>query len=344
MISNPISIQALEKLLQQKLTPQCATIHAQITALRLAQTKTNKAYLDLTLADSTSTRNIKIWSDQPAYESLSQQPKGAFLAFTANWSLNAYGLNYDQLTIAPLTPDQIEALLIGSCEQIQKIEHDYNSICDLVAEMNDPRLRRLCEEFLSEYEEPFRRSAAARDYHHARRGGLVAHVAQMMRAAHALSQIYTQINRDLLLAGTLFHDVGKLWENDYEKEGFTMPYTLTGELLGHIFVGVEFVNRLWKTLEQEPEFQSAGTPSADLTRRHLLHLIASHHGQREYGAPVTPRTPEGWMLHYIDNLDARIDMLHAAYQENALLAPHIYEPRRPLEGRPVHPLSSWKEA
>jgi 3'-5' exoribonuclease len=341
---NLLSIQALEKLLQQQPQPIHATIHAQITNHRLAQTKNQKNYLNITLADSTSTCEIKIWNDQPAYESLSPHPKGAFFAFTAYWSLNSYGLNYDQLTIAPLTPEQIETLLIGPREQLEKIEHDYNTLCDFISEINDPRLRRLCEEFLTEYEEPFRRAAAARDFHHAHRGGLIEHIAQMMRAAIALSQVYPQANRDLLIAGVLFHDVGKLWENDYEKQGFTMPYTLTGELLGHITVGIEFVNRLWKSLEDDPDFQIEGTPSLDLTRRHLLHLIASHHGQREFGAPVTPRTPEAWILHYVDNLDARIEMLHSAYQENALLAPHIYEPRRPLEGRPVQPLPPWKPA
>jgi 3'-5' exoribonuclease len=340
----PLSIQSLLKSLQQEPQPIHATIHVQITALRLAQTKTQKNYLSLTIADDTSTQEIKIWNDQPAYSSLASQKKGSFLALTAHWSLNNYGLNQDQLTFTPLNPEQIQTLLIGSPEQIEKIETNYNAICDFVSEINDPRLHRLCEEFLTEYEEPFRRAAAARDYHHARRGGLVEHVAQMMRAAVALSHVYPQTNRDLLIAGVLFHDVGKLWENDYEKQGFTMPYTLTGELLGHITVGIEFVNRLWKSLEDDPDFQLEGTPSPDLTRRHLLHLIASHHGQREFGAPVTPRTPEAWILHYIDNLDTRVEMLLSAYQENPLLAPHIYEPRRPLEGRPVQPLPPWKPA
>ena len=76
-------------------------------------------------------------------------------------------------------------------------------------------------------------------------------------------------------------------------------------------------------------------------REHLLHLIASHHGLKEYGAPVTPRTPEAWMLHHIDNIDAHLEMLNMTYAEKGQLAPGIYDHRRPLEGRAVHPLAKY---
>ncbi|MDW8348659.1 MAG: HD domain-containing protein [Verrucomicrobiae bacterium] len=321
-----------------------ATVHGQITAIRIAQARNNKDYLDLTLSDTTGNMSLKIWRDHPLFDFLLQDSKGAFFKLTATWSLNNFGINHDQLTATRLSTAEMNDLLQGPLERQKRIENDFNTIADLATSIVNPYLRRLCEEFLTEYEEPFRRAAAARDYHHARRGGLVEHVAQMMRAADALCKVYPSINRDLVLAGVLFHDVGKLWENDYEKNGFGMPYTLVGELLGHISIGVEFVNRLWRSLEDDPEFQAAGQPSREHTRFHLLHLIASHHGQREFGAPVTPRTPEAWLLHYVDNLDARIEILQSAYAENPLLAPYIYEVRRPLEGHPVQPLPPWQES
>ena len=105
--------------------------------------------------------------------------------------------------------------------------------------ISDPRLRALCEAFLNEWGDRFQRSAAARNYHHARRGGLVEHTAQMMRLAEKIAPLYPALNFDLLRAGILFHDSGKLWENHLPDTGFTMPFDERGELIGHISIGLE---------------------------------------------------------------------------------------------------------
>jgi 3'-5' exoribonuclease len=212
----------------------------------------------------------------------------------------------------------------------------------LVVEIKDPRIRLLCETYLKDYGEKFKRAAAARDYHHARRGGLLEHTAQMMRSAKALSTAYAALNWDLIFAGVLFHDCGKLWELDYPAQGFLSPMTTIGELLGHITVGIEVVNKLWRTLETSPEFTATTQPPREMVRQHLLHLIASHHGLKEYGSPVTPRTQEAWMLHHIDNIDAHLEMLAQTYAEKPQVAPGIYEYRRPLEGKAIAPLPKWQ--
>src|SRR5204863_8073579 len=129
--------------------------------------------------------------------------------------------------------------------------------------------------------------------HHARRGGLVEHVAQMLRAATALSDAYPQLNRDLLAAGVLFHDAGKLWENGLPPDGFVMPFDERGELLGHIAIGIELVNALWRKLLGTAEALgwSELQPISEDVRLHLLHLIAAHHGELQFGSPVPPKTP-----------------------------------------------------
>jgi 3'-5' exoribonuclease len=164
-----------------------------------------------------------------------------------------------------------------------------------------------------------------------------------MRAGAALAPVYPGLNWDLVRAGLLFHDCGKLWEMDYQPQGFVSPLTTIGELLGHITIGIELVNKLWRGLEATPEFSTPAQPPREMVREHLLHLIASHHGQKEYGAPVTPRTPEAWMLHHLDNIDAHLEMLSRTYAEKTQLAPGIYDYRRPLEGRAVAPLPKWTE-
>src|SRR5207248_1720321 len=124
-------------------------------------------------------------------------------------------------------------------------------ITQTLAAISDPRLRGICQLFLKDFGERFRRTAAARNYHHARRGGLVEHTAQMMRVAQALCPLYPQLNLDLLLAGILFHDSGKLWENHLPEDGFTMGFDERGELMGHISIGLELVNSLWRKLQTE---------------------------------------------------------------------------------------------
>ena len=185
-----------------------------------------------------------------------------------------------------------------------------------------------------------RRAAGARNYHHARRGGLVEHVAQMMRSSDAVARVYPGLNRDLLLAGVLFHDSGKLWENCFPKESFIMPYDVRGELIGHVSIGVELVNRLWQRLKESAEFSqwSSLTPDSESVRLHLVHLVAAHHGEKQFGSPVEPRTPEAITLHLIDNLDAKLEMMSNAYQLGKRLSAEVVERVRPLPTNLVEPL------
>lgn len=319
------------------------SLHCQLTTLRPASTRNGKPYLDVEFSDGTAAEKIKIWQDSDAYDQCSGLESGACVELEGRFWRNQFGLNIEHLRVRPLNAEQAEALFSGTPERRAKNEADVRFIDETVAALGDPRLRVLCQTFLAQHAEKFRRAAAARSFHHARRGGLLDHTSQMMRTAVALRPVYPSVNWDLVIAGVLFHDCGKLWENDYEPKGFSSPMTTIGELLGHITIGIEVVNRLWRTLESDPAFTATGTPPKETVREHLLHLIASHHGQREFGAPVTPRTPEGWMLHYIDNIDARFEMLAATYSEKGQTAPGIYEHRPPLEGRAIAPLPHWTE-
>src|SRR5205085_2555337 len=136
--------------------------------------------------------------------------------------------------------------------------------------------------------------------------GLVEHVAQMMRLAMAIQPLYSQLNLDLLIAGVLFHDAGKLWENHLPETGFTMGYDERGELMGHISIGLELVNSIWRKLQTEENTRAWNSlkPASEDVRMHLLHLIGAHHGEPQFGSPVSPKTPEAMALNYIDNLDA----------------------------------------
>jgi 3'-5' exoribonuclease len=242
-----------------------------------------------------------------------------------------------------LTEQEKKELLQGPAELRAKQATDWDYIRQTCGGIVDPRLRALCEAFLNEWGDRFRRTAAARNYHHARRGGLVEHTAQMMRVATDIVPLYAQLNLDLLIAGILFHDSGKLWENQYSENGFIMAYDEIGELMGHISIGVELANSLWRRLSTEygDAWKNHAPPSEDV-RMHLLHLIGSHHGEMQFGSPVFPKTPEAMALHYIDNLDARLEMFAAGYTTAKPLADRIFERARPLPGNLVKSLEKFQ--
>ncbi len=234
-------------------------------------------------------------------------------------------------------------MLGGPAGLREKQAADFAYIAARVPTIRDPRLRALAELFFQEYGERFRRAAAARTVHHARRGGLVEHVAQMLRSAEAIAGVYPTLNRDLLVTGVLFHDAGKLWENALPADGFQMPFDERGELLGHITIGIELLNALWRKLLATPQARSwtQMAPASEDVRLHLLHLIAAHHGELQFGSPVPPKTPEAWALHYIDNLDAKMEIIGAAYATGKPLAPRIQERVWPLPGNLVAPLPGF---
>src|SRR5205085_2361991 len=158
-----------------------------------------------------------------------------------------------------------------------------------------------------------------------------------------IAPLYPQLNLDLLLAGILFHDSGKLWENQLPENGFTMGYDERGELMGHISIGLELVNSIWRKLSPEnAEAWKLFTPASEDVRLHLLHLIGAHHGEPEFGSPVSPKTPEAMALHYIDNLDARLEMFAAGYTTARPLAARIYDRVRPLPGNLVKSLDKFQ--
>jgi 3'-5' exoribonuclease len=335
---SPITIAALKE--QSGETPMAAAVAAQLQSHATRSTKTGKPYLELVFADATANFSIKIWSDSPNFDAAAALADGVIVRLEAEWTQNQYGVNPNHLAWHALDAEAIANFLAGDPATRAKQARDFADILALCESIIDPRLHALCQRFLTQMGERFRRSAAAKRNHHARRGGLAEHVAQMLRAAAAMCPVYPELNRDLLLTGVLFHDCGKLWENAYPEDGFAQIHSLHGEMLGHIPLGIELVNKLWRDMLETPEAAvwAELRPTAEETRRHLLHLIASHHGQFEFGSPVLPRTPEAFALHHIDNLDAKLEMVRDAYAHANEIAPGIFDRVFPLPANLVRPL------
>jgi 3'-5' exoribonuclease len=209
--------------------------------------------------------------------------------------------------------------------------------------MNNPHLKGLVQAFLSDEEiaARYRRAPAAKQIHHAYLGGLLEHVLSLCGLARLTAQHYSNIDYDLLLTGVVLHDIGKIYELNYER-GFS--YSSEGQLLGHISIAMRMLAD-----------KARGLPGFPPELRSLVeHMILSHHGQLEFGSPKLPQFPEALLLHYIDDMDSKMECMRAliandrqvegcfttystAMQRPALKKDRYLNPEpEPVRGAPVH--------
>lgn len=170
----------------------------------------------------------------------------------------------------------------------------WNQLNAFIEDVADENLRQLLFRIFSdpEVERLFKIAPAARTMHHAFRSGLLEHTVSVVTAAKMLAPHYGA-DPDLVVAGALLHDLGKVWELEL---GPSIEYTDDGRLLGHLPMEVLFVERKIGELEKFPAE----------TRRLLLHILLAHHGEFEYGSPRRPKTPEALLVHMVDNLDSKM--------------------------------------
>jgi 3'-5' exoribonuclease len=314
-----------------------AELHAQVEQCLKKEGSNGKPFWELKLRDASDNLTLRVWNDSPNVPVCESLTDADCVAVEGEFYQNGqYGMDARRWELRRLFPEEKEALFAGCPEDRARVEADYGYIESTVATMTDPRLLALAQKFLETAGARFRRAAAARVNHHARRGGLVQHTAQMMRTGEAICGAYPALNRDLVVAGVLFHDCGKLWETCPPEEGFAIRPDIRGELMGHINIGVEVINSLWRELDRD--VWKDLEPASDTVRLHLIHLVLSHHGTLEFGSPIVPKTPEAIALHYIDNLDARLEMIFQGYVNGAETTPGIFDYVRPLGASPVRAL------
>ena len=316
-----------------------ARVHGQL-GLQQKSTKEGKPYFDVGLTDGGGNFSIKAWSNSPQMARCTQLNGNEFVEINGEFFNSNFGMDSKNWSLRVLTDEERDELLIGSPDVRQKLDRDFQDVSDLLDSVRDPRLRAVNEAFMKQHGAAFLRAAAARKNHHARRGGLLEHVAQMMRCSAAICEVYPLLNRDLLLTAVLFHDCGKLWENGLPADGFASPFDETGELLGHISIGARVLDELWLTLSLDQ--WNDLRPASEDVRLHLLHLVLSHHGSHEWGSPVVPKTPEAYVLHHVDNIDAKLEMMAGGYAGSTFIAPRIQQRANPLPGNLVRPLEKFE--
>jgi 3'-5' exoribonuclease len=176
------------------------------------------------------------------------------------------------------------------------IEGMFDRLLRITDSIKTDFLKRLVDAFWKdkEFVRKFKTAPAAKKMHHAYIGGLLEHTLSMVSLADKIAGHYSGVDRDLLLAGALFHDIGKIDEFEYQ---FRIDYSDKGRLLNHIVIGMKMVDEKLLEIEQFPEDQVLL----------LKHMIVSHHGAREFGSPEPPKTIEAVLLNYIDEIDSKVN-------------------------------------
>lgn len=174
-------------------------------------------------------------------------------------------------------------------------------VYEVLEGMHNPVYKSITQGILKDCEKDFFTYPAASRIHHDFVGGLATHVLGMLKLGKAICEQYKMLDKDLLYAGIILHDIGKL--NELSGPVIT-EYTLEGKLLGHISIMQAKVSEKAKELNLEGEEVVL-----------LRHMVLSHHGEYEYGSPVLPMLPEAEILNYVDNIDARMNVMEKAFQQ-----------------------------
>jgi 3'-5' exoribonuclease len=299
---------------------QTITSNFVVASKQVKNKKNGDFYLSVILADRSGQLQANMWDNvTDALNAFDQDDfikvKGMVQKYNGRWQLTIHKVRrladteIDYTDYLPKTPKDIDQL--------------WHTLGEFVASIENPWLKGLLEDFMSDeaIASAYKNAPAAKTLHHAYVGGLLDHVVSLFTVCDLAVRNYPQVNRDLLLTGAFLHDIGKIHELTYQR---SIAYTTKGQLLGHMIIELEMLHQ---KLANIPGFP-------DELKIMIEHLIISHHGQYEFGSPKLPMFPEALMLHYLDDLDSKMESMRAQFErENDFDSPWTsYNPSltRPL--------------
>ncbi|MBK8267909.1 MAG: HD domain-containing protein [Planctomycetes bacterium] len=275
--------------------------------------KNGGLYIHLVFADRTGQVLARMW--QASQEQFETIPDGGFIRVRGR--VESYqGKN--QIIVDGLRPAVMGQFDISNFlpHTPYKIDELWNRLLGALRSIKNKQILALIKSFVSDSElvEKFKRAPAAVQNHHAYIGGLLEHTCSLLELAIRIlgkgdgaESHYPRINRDLVLAGLFFHDIGKTAELTFDTN---FIYSTEGQLIGHITQAAMLIDRKIAQLEES----SGEKFDADL-RAVLIHIVLSHHGSYEFGSPRLPACPEAILVHYIDNIDAKLHMALSAIDD-----------------------------
>jgi 3'-5' exoribonuclease len=274
-----------------------------VAAKQVRPRKTGELYLQLTFADRSGHLDAKMWDNVGDYINAFEQDDFV----KVKGLINRYNGKF-QFTVHKVR--KLEDVEVDFADYLPKTEKDIDALwaelTGFIETIQNHWLRDLLRAFVTDdaIATAYRAAPAAKTLHHAYIGGLLDHVVSLFRSCDLLARNYPQVDRDLLLAGAFLHDIGKVHELAYSR---SIQYTTRGQLLGHMIIELEMLQAKTALLGDFP---------AEL-KTLLEHLIISHHGQYEFGSPKLPMFPEALMLHYLDDLDSKMESMRAQLERAA---------------------------
>lgn len=282
------------------------------------QSKTNKGtpYLNMILEDQSGIIDAKFWN--LTEEQANQYHVGMVVEATGDVILYRNALQFRVQRLEEQPDANITDYARSAPMRATDMQKEIN---ELITSMHNETLKLITETILSRHQKDYYSYPAAKRNHHNFVGGLAFHSLSMARLAVKIADQYEYLDRDLLISGTLLHDVGKIVEF---SDPVLPEYTSEGNLLGHISIMNTYIDEVAKELGKEKE-------ECVLL---LKHMILSHHGKQEFGSPVSPMIPEAEVLSIIDDLDARLFMMRASQEmtEPGKFGPKVFA----LEGRMIY--------
>jgi 3'-5' exoribonuclease len=276
---------------------EIATAVFLVHSKEIRQKRTGEPYLCLQLGDRSGEVEARMWDNVP--DVMDTFDRDDFVKVKGLFQL--YN-NRPQLTIHKMRRVLDHEVDLADFFPASERNPDemWAELRRIVAELGNEHIRRLLDAFLDDPEiaPKYRIAPAAKTIHHAFRSGLLEHVLSLCALARRVADHYPWIDRELLVAGAVLHDIGKIHELSYER-GFA--YTAEGQLLGHIAIGVRMMA---EKLRAFPDFPPE-------LRNLLEHIILSHHGQLEFGSPKTPAFPEALLFHFLDDMDSKMECMRA---------------------------------
>jgi 3'-5' exoribonuclease len=271
----------------------------------VAVDKNGKSYMNLVFMDKSGELEARIWDDIAKYSG--QVVRDSFV--WVEGKCQAYQ-GRRQIVVNRLTLLREDEITVKDYLPESKVDAEalYAKLLEYVTTMQDPFYKALAESIVrddADIADRIKRAPAAKSVHHAYKTGLLEHVVSITGMLDSLSAHYGRIlDRDLLFLGGFLHDIGKLWELSYDR---VTDYTTEGKLIGHLVMGVELVERKVRELEA----QDGRLPGVFPEEKKLLvkHLILAHHGELEYGSPKRPKCLEALVVHYIDDLDSKVNAI-----------------------------------
>jgi 3'-5' exoribonuclease len=268
-----------------------------VTEKNLAFSQKGMPYLNVRLKDKTGEVDGKIWENAIEWDKAFSKgdvikAQGGAVSFRSTVQLSITGVR------------KVDDSAVDLAEYLPAAKGDidvmFADLMVFVDQIETPCLRELLHLFFDDGEvaKLFKKAPAAKSFHHVYIGGLLEHTLSVIRLLDQVTKHYQGINRDLVISGGILHDIGKIYEYTYDR---MFDYSDEGRLIGHIVIGLEMLDARIAAVQGFPEQLAM----------ELRHLILSHHGTQEFGSPKRPKTPEALVVHFMDDLDAKVN----AFQE-----------------------------